>query len=142
MLAALLGCALAQYGGSYDRGYDRGYDHGQQQQGGYNSQQYVGPKVQILNHKQALGTDGSFNYAFNADNGIQQGESINPDGSRQVTFLFFGQPQFSGSDTQTKRESGQCAQLAALTNTNKYRLPGQRAVDFNFFSISELNADL
>ncbi|KAL1461717.1 hypothetical protein WDU94_013589 [Cyamophila willieti] len=33
-------------------------------------------------HKQALGTDGTFNYAFAADNGLKQGESINPDGTR------------------------------------------------------------
>lgn len=37
---------------------------------------------QILMHKQALGTDGTFNYAFAADNGLKQGESINPDGTR------------------------------------------------------------
>lgn len=36
----------------------------------------------ILMHKQALQQDGGFQYAFAADNGLQQGESIRPDGSR------------------------------------------------------------
>lgn len=38
----------------------------------------------ILMHKQALSQDGQFNYAFAADNGLKQGESISPDGSRYV----------------------------------------------------------
>lgn len=39
-------------------------------------------------HKQALGQDGSFNYAFSAENGLQQGESINPDGSRTGSYSY------------------------------------------------------
>lgn len=58
--------------------YDRGYSgHG-----------YTQPPVAILMHKQALGQDGSFNYAFSADNGLQQGESINPDGSRTGSYSY------------------------------------------------------
>lgn len=56
--------------------YDRGYS-------GYNQ-----PPVAILMHKQALGQDGSFNYAFSADNGLQQGEVINPDGSRTGSYSY------------------------------------------------------
>nr|CAD7587414.1 unnamed protein product [Timema genevievae] len=36
----------------------------------------------ILSHKQGLTSDGAFNYNFATDHGLQQGETINPDGSR------------------------------------------------------------
>lgn len=36
----------------------------------------------ILVHKQAMSQDGTFNVAFAGDNGIQQGETIHPDGTR------------------------------------------------------------
>lgn len=39
-------------------------------------------------HKQSLGQDGTFNYAFAADNGIQQGESINADGTRLGAYSY------------------------------------------------------
>lgn len=39
-------------------------------------------------HKQALAQDGSFNYAFAADNGLQQGESISPDGTRRGAYSY------------------------------------------------------
>jgi hypothetical protein len=39
-------------------------------------------------HKQALAQDGSFNYAFAADNGLQQGESISPDGTRIGSYSY------------------------------------------------------
>jgi hypothetical protein len=39
-------------------------------------------------HKQALGHDGSFNYAFAADNGLQQGETISPDGTRIGSYSY------------------------------------------------------
>jgi hypothetical protein len=39
-------------------------------------------------HKQALAQDGSFNYAFTADNGLQQGESISPDGTRRGSYSY------------------------------------------------------
>lgn len=76
LLAAFIGSALAQ-----QYGYDGPSNN-------YHQNSYQSPKVNILSHKQALGHDGSFNYAFNADNGIQQGESISPDGSRQGSYSY------------------------------------------------------
>ncbi|XP_059486870.1 endocuticle structural glycoprotein SgAbd-2-like [Neocloeon triangulifer] len=55
--------------------------------GGYDGQ-YKQPPVNILSHKQALGHDGSFKYSFAADNGLQQGESIAPDGSRVGSYSY------------------------------------------------------
>jgi hypothetical protein len=46
------------------------------------------PQPVILMHKQALGQDGSFKYAFAADNGLQQGETINPDGTRIGSYSY------------------------------------------------------
>ncbi|XP_066991632.1 uncharacterized protein [Anabrus simplex] len=46
------------------------------------------PIPAILMHKQALSTDGAFNYAFSADNGLKQGETIAPDGSRQGQYSY------------------------------------------------------
>ncbi|XP_075221390.1 uncharacterized protein LOC142324447 [Lycorma delicatula] len=46
------------------------------------------PLPLILMHKQALSHDGQFNYAFAADNGLKQGESINPDGSRSGAYSY------------------------------------------------------
>jgi hypothetical protein len=46
------------------------------------------PLPVILMHKQALTQDGSFNYAFAADNGLQQGESISPDGTRRGSYSY------------------------------------------------------
>ncbi|CAB3370625.1 endocuticle structural glycoprotein SgAbd-8-like [Cloeon dipterum] len=60
-----------------------------QYNGGYDGQQqYKAPPVNILSHKQALGHDGSFKYSFAADNGLQQGESISPDGSRVGSYSY------------------------------------------------------
>ena len=42
----------------------------------------------ILMHKQALSHDGNFNYAFAADNGLKQGETISPDGSRSGAYSY------------------------------------------------------
>lgn len=42
----------------------------------------------ILMHKQALQEDGGFQYAFAADNGHRQGESIQPDGSRTGAYSY------------------------------------------------------
>jgi len=42
----------------------------------------------ILMHKQALQEDGGFQYAFAADNGLRQGESIRPDGSRTGAYSY------------------------------------------------------
>lgn len=60
---------------------DSQYDQGR-------TQYYTPAPVAILMHKQALGQDGSFNYAFSAENGLQQGEIINPDGSRTGSYSY------------------------------------------------------
>ncbi len=39
-------------------------------------------------HKQALAGDGAFNYAFAGDNGIKQGETIHPDGTRNGAYSY------------------------------------------------------
>ncbi|XP_047109968.1 tyrosine-protein phosphatase non-receptor type 23-like [Schistocerca piceifrons] len=46
------------------------------------------PPPAILLHRQALTTDGAFNFAFRAENGLQQGESIAPDGSRRGAYSY------------------------------------------------------
>ncbi|XP_039282103.1 uncharacterized protein LOC111059889 isoform X2 [Nilaparvata lugens] len=46
------------------------------------------PLPLILMHKQALTHDGNFNYVFAADNGLKQGETISPDGSRQGSYSY------------------------------------------------------
>ncbi|PSN38551.1 hypothetical protein C0J52_14812 [Blattella germanica] len=46
------------------------------------------PLPAILMHKQSLTQDGSFNYAFAADNGLQQGETISPDGTRRGAYTY------------------------------------------------------
>ncbi|XP_050311050.1 endocuticle structural glycoprotein SgAbd-8-like [Anthonomus grandis grandis] len=40
------------------------------------------PPPAILTHKQALNHDGNFKYLFTSENGLAQGESIAPDGTR------------------------------------------------------------
>lgn len=74
MLFIVLSAAHAQY--SHNNG---GY------QPNFSTQQ---PPVNILLHKQALGTDGSFKFAFAADNGLQQGEAIDPDGTRRGSYSY------------------------------------------------------
>ena len=59
----------------------------QQQQPVYRDQPQQ-PLPVILSHKQALGQDGSFRYQFAADNGLQQGESIAPDGTRTGQYSY------------------------------------------------------
>ncbi|XP_065216803.1 uncharacterized protein LOC135843010 isoform X2 [Planococcus citri] len=39
-------------------------------------------------HKQALSEDGGFNFAFAGDNGIKQGETISPDGTRTGAYSY------------------------------------------------------
>ncbi|XP_018331454.1 uncharacterized protein LOC108741232 isoform X2 [Agrilus planipennis] len=46
------------------------------------------PSPQIISHKQALNHDGNFKYAFAAENGLAQGESIAPDGSRTGGYTY------------------------------------------------------
>ncbi|GJQ77092.1 hypothetical protein Trydic_g23663 [Trypoxylus dichotomus] len=43
---------------------------------------------QILSHKQSLNHDGNFKYAFASDNGLLQGETISPDGSRTGAYAY------------------------------------------------------
>lgn len=59
--------------------YHRGHESG-----GYNNKQLP----VILMHKQALQQDGGFQYAFAADNGHRQGESIRPDGTRTGSYSY------------------------------------------------------
>nr|CAH7741683.1 unnamed protein product [Callosobruchus chinensis] len=46
------------------------------------------PPPQILTHKQALNHDGNFKYLFTSENGLAQGESIAPDGSRNGGYSY------------------------------------------------------
>lgn len=46
------------------------------------------PPPQILTHKQALNHDGNFKYVFTSENGLAQGESIAPDGSRNGGYSY------------------------------------------------------
>ncbi|XP_069687167.1 pupal cuticle protein-like [Periplaneta americana] len=62
-----------------------------QHQQSYEPQPYAQPQrplPAIIMHKQALSQDGAFNYAFAADNGLQQGESISPDGTRRGSYSY------------------------------------------------------
>lgn len=68
--------------GSSD-GYFRGHDSGGG--GGGSGGKHL---PAILMHKQALQEDGGFQYAFAADNGLRQGESIRPDGSRTGAYSY------------------------------------------------------
>ncbi|NP_001139387.1 cuticular protein-like precursor [Tribolium castaneum] len=77
-LLALISPSLCQYGG-------QGGGEGQYQyQDNYNRQ----PPPQILTHKQALNHDGNFKYLFTSENGLAQGESIAPDGSRNGGYSY------------------------------------------------------
>ncbi|XP_056648489.1 endocuticle structural glycoprotein SgAbd-8-like [Diorhabda sublineata] len=57
------------------------------QENAYNLQN-TPPPPQILSHKQALNHDGNFKYVFTSDNGLAQGESISPDGSRNGGYSY------------------------------------------------------
>ncbi|XP_050498279.1 uncharacterized protein LOC126879253 isoform X1 [Diabrotica virgifera virgifera] len=52
------------------------------------SYQSTQPPPQILSHKQALNHDGNFKYLFTSENGLAQGESIAPDGSRNGGYSY------------------------------------------------------
>lgn len=58
------------------------YQNGEYNQEDNYSYQKTPPPPQILSHKQALNHDGNFKYLFTSENGLAQGESISPDGSR------------------------------------------------------------
>lgn len=74
-------CADVQINAQYQEPYEV-------QQGPSHYDQPQRPLPAILMHKQALAQDGSFNYAFAADNGLQQGESISPDGTRRGSYSY------------------------------------------------------
>lgn len=80
-LLAILSCGICQnYGGNQNH-----YSQPQQKQEyNYNTP----PPPQILSHKQALNHDGNFKYLFTADNGLAQGETIAPDGTRSGGFSY------------------------------------------------------
>jgi len=65
--------------------YQQQYDHQPRYQ---QYEEPLRPQPLIIMHKQALGQDGSFKYAFAADNGLQQGESISPDGTRIGSYSY------------------------------------------------------
>lgn len=80
-MSALLTCIAVSASAQYQQPYDiqprpQHYEEPQR------------PLPVILMHKQALAQDGSFNYAFAADNGLQQGESISPDGTRRGSYSY------------------------------------------------------
>ncbi|KAL1115965.1 hypothetical protein AAG570_005460 [Ranatra chinensis] len=54
----------------------------------YSSSNYRKPPAQILLHKQALTKDGNFNFVFTSENGLKQGETIRPDGTRQGGYSY------------------------------------------------------
>ncbi|XP_060524215.1 cuticle protein 3-like [Cylas formicarius] len=61
----------------------------QQQQKQRDQELYpTAPPPQILTHKQALNHDGNFKYLFTSENGLAQGESIAPDGSRNGGYSY------------------------------------------------------
>lgn len=67
------------------------YFRGHESNSGYNGNNNGNNGKQlpvILMHKQALQQDGGFQYAFAADNGLRQGESIRPDGSRTGAYSY------------------------------------------------------
>ncbi|XP_073997293.1 uncharacterized protein isoform X3 [Rhodnius prolixus] len=49
---------------------------------------YKRPPPAILMHKQALRQDGAFNFVFAAENGLKQGETIAPDGTRTGAYSY------------------------------------------------------
>ncbi|XP_045468267.1 cuticle protein 6-like [Harmonia axyridis] len=79
---ALLSCCLCQHFGGQPQ-----YTQAQQQ---YNPQfiQNTPPPAQILSHKQGQNHDGNFKYIFTSDNGLAQGETISPDGSRNGAYSY------------------------------------------------------
>lgn len=74
---AIISPSLCQYGGGAEGQYQDPYNN-------YNRP----PPPQILSHKQALNHDGNFRYLFTSENGLAQGESIAPDGSRNGGYSY------------------------------------------------------
>ncbi|CAH0559530.1 unnamed protein product [Brassicogethes aeneus] len=79
-----------RYNGGGDGGEAANYVYRPQEpQSDYNSNyQNTPPPPQILSHKQALNHDGNFKYLFTSENGLAQGESIAPDGSRNGGYSY------------------------------------------------------
>ncbi|KDR08636.1 Cuticle protein 6 [Zootermopsis nevadensis] len=80
-VSALLMCIALSVNAQYEHPYEP-------QQRAPQYEQPQRPLPVILMHKQSLAQDGSFNYAFAADNGLQQGESISPDGTRRGSYSY------------------------------------------------------
>ncbi|KAF6200278.1 hypothetical protein GE061_006581 [Apolygus lucorum] len=69
----------------------------------YGGSAYRKPPPAILMHKQALTQDGSFNYVFAAENGLKQGETIAPDGTRTGAYSYVDP---SGQTVSVKYSAG------------------------------------
>lgn len=97
VFSCLICFCLGQYGPQYVRPPVR-EDHQAQAQHTAPARHYapdpyiankpLTPPPLIISHKQALTHDGGFNFAFAADNGLQQGESIAPDGTRKGGYSY------------------------------------------------------
>ncbi|XP_063223245.1 uncharacterized protein LOC134531462 [Bacillus rossius redtenbacheri] len=81
LLSALMAAVEAQYLAQYGQQPAEAlfYKPEQQQQ-----QQHAA----ILSHRQGQSSDGAVNYNFATDHGLQQGETINPDGSRSGSYSY------------------------------------------------------
>ncbi|KRT82659.1 Insect cuticle protein [Oryctes borbonicus] len=82
LLSAISG-GLSQYHGDRE-----GYNQPSAQYSNYDEDRRSRLFPQILSHKQSLNHDGNFKYAFASDNGLLQGESIAPDGSRTGAYAY------------------------------------------------------
>ncbi|BES99474.1 Insect cuticle protein [Nesidiocoris tenuis] len=69
----------------------------------YGGSAYRKPPPAILMHKQALTQDGSFNFVFAAENGLKQGETIAPDGTRTGAYSYVDP---SGQTVSVKYSAG------------------------------------
>lgn len=91
-------------------------------------------------HKQALAEDGAFNFAFAGDNGIKQGETIHPDGTRNGAYSYVDPNGETISVKYTAGKDGfkilqgdhiprpsivspQIASLHGMASNNKYSSP-------------------
>lgn len=101
------------------------------------------PPAIILLHKQALTQDGAFNFAFAGDNGIKQGESIRPDGTRTGAYSYIDPNGETISVKYTAGKDGfkilegdhipRSPVAAAATPFQKYMSPSEIDTDDNSF---------
>ena len=80
----IIGTCLCQYN-------EQAYEQQRAPRESYDGQYYKGEiklPPQILSHKQSLNHDGNFKYAFASENGLLQGETISPDGSRTGAYAY------------------------------------------------------